>query len=331
MSIIGASAVSRWPCAAVRGCDLNNAHPAILPHLKPRHFLLALVVVAIWGTNFVVIKEALATLPPFLFAALRFSIAFLPAAFFLKRPAVPVSHLAIYGVLIGAGQFGVLYFAMNGFISPGLASLVVQMQVFFTIGLAMLVSTGTRERVKLFQWLAAALAVAGLLIIIVHNDGHTTPAGLAMVLFAALCWASGNIVGRESAAQLPNINMLAYVVWSSVFAVPPLLVLSLIFEGIPTMTTALGSMQLSTWGAVAWQSVGNTLFGYAVWAWLLARYPASTIAPLALLVPVFGMSASALYLSEPLPAWKLMAASLIMAGLAVNILWPKWMGKNAKQ
>jgi drug/metabolite transporter (DMT)-like permease len=46
---------------------------------------------------------------------------------------------------------------------------------------------------------------------------------------------------------------------------------------------------------------------------------------------VFGMSASALYLSEPLPAWKLMAASLIMAGLAVNILWPKWMGKNAKQ
>lgn len=301
------------------------------PHLKPRHFLLALVVVAIWGTNFVVIKEALATLPPFLFAALRFSIAFLPAAFFLKRPAVPVSHLAIYGVLIGAGQFGVLYFAMNGFISPGLASLVVQMQVFFTVGLAMWVAKDGRERLRFFQIAAAALAVAGLLTIILHNDGHTTPLGLAMVLFAALCWASGNIMGRASAAHLPSINMLAYVVWSSVFAVPPLLVLSLMFEGVPTMATALGSMHWSTWLAVAWQSVGNTLFGYAAWAWLLARYPASTIAPLALLVPVFGMSASALYLGEPLPVWKLTAASLIMAGLAVNILWPKWIAKKTKQ
>ncbi|MCA6306125.1 MAG: EamA family transporter, partial [Phenylobacterium sp.] len=101
-----------------------------------RHALLALAVVAVWGTNFAVIKSALAHLPPFTFASLRFLFAFLPAAFFLKRPNVPWRNLAAYGVLIGVGQFGVLYFAMDGQISPGLASLVVQSQVFFTIGLA---------------------------------------------------------------------------------------------------------------------------------------------------------------------------------------------------
>ena len=70
-----------------------------------------------------------------------------------------------------------------------------------------------------------------------------------------------------------------------------------------------------------WQSVGNTMFGYACWAWLLSRYPAATVAPLSLLVPVFGFGASALLLGEPLPAWKIEATLLIMAGLAVNLLW----------
>ena len=78
-----------------------------------------------------------------------------------------------------------------------------------------------------------------------------------------------------------------------------------------------------TWAAVLWQSVGNSLFGYAAWGWLLARYPAGTIAPLSLLVPVFGMAASAWWLGEDLPAWKLAAAGLILAGLAINLLWSR--------
>jgi O-acetylserine/cysteine efflux transporter len=78
-----------------------------------------------------------------------------------------------------------------------------------------------------------------------------------------------------------------------------------------------------TWAAVLWQSAGNTLFGYGAWAWLLARYPAATVSPMALLVPVFGMGASALLLGEALPGWKLLAAGLVMGGLALNLLWPR--------
>jgi O-acetylserine/cysteine efflux transporter len=124
--------------------------------------------------------------------------------------------------------------------------------------------------------------------------------------------------------QAGSVNMLAYVVWSSVFAVPPLLVLSYLMEGWPAMQTGVLNVDGFTWAAVAWQSWGNTLFGYAAWGWLLARNPASTITPMALLVPVFGMGASALLLAEPLPAWKLTAAGLVMGGLALNVLWPHW-------
>lgn len=85
---------------------------------------------------------------------------------------------------------------------------------------------------------------------------------------------------------------------------------------------AVVNADLSTWAAVLWQSAANTLFGYASGGWLLARHPAAAITPTAMLVPVFGMRASALLLGEALPGWKLGAASLVIAGLGVNVLWP---------
>ncbi|MCM2290176.1 MAG: EamA family transporter [Sulfuritalea sp.] len=287
--------------------------PAPLPL---RHFLLALAVVAVWGINFVVIKFALGQLPPILMAALRFGLVLLPGLFFFARPAVPLGNLALYGLLIGAGQFGLLYVAMNGHISPGLASLVIQVQVFFTIGLAMRISG---ERVRGFQWFALLLAAGGIVVIMLHTDGSTTPLGLFLVLLAALAWAGGNIAAKQGAPA----DILAYVVWSSAFAVPPLIALSLAVEGWGAIAAALQTADAAAWAAVAWQAWGNSLFGYAAWGWLLARHPAATITPMAMLVPVFGMGASALWLDESLPPWKLVAAALVMAGLALNLLWPK--------
>ena len=284
--------------------------------MTPRHVLLAVLVVAIWGTNFVVIKAALATLPPLLFAALRFTLAFVPAALFVARPNMPWRTLAAYGALIGS-QFGLMFIAMRADITPGLASLVIQTQVFFTIGLAMLFN---RERLRRVQVIALALAATGLMVIAWHTDAATTPLGLALVLAAALCWASGNTVAQRAG----KVPILGFMVWSSLFAVPPLLVLSLLLEGPAAMAQGLTRAGWGTWAAVLWQSLGNTLFGYGAWAWLMARYPAATVSPMALLVPVFGMGASALLLAEALPAWKLGAAALVIGGLALNLLWPRF-------
>ena len=284
--------------------------------LPLRHFLLALAVVAVWGTNFVVIKVALDHLPPLLLATLRFTFVLLPMAFFIKRPKVSWANLAAYGVLIGAGQFGLLFVAMKGHISPGLASLVVQTQIFFTIGMAMKISG---EKVRAFQIVALLLSVAGIVLIGVHGGGAATPLGMALILGAAASWAGGNIVARQAG----TVNMLAYVVWASLFSIPPLFAMSLWLEGWPAMVAGVRHADALTWAAVAWQAVGNTMFGYAAWGWLLARHPAATVTPMALLVPVFGMGASAILLGESLPVWKLAAAVLVLAGLAVNMLWPK--------
>jgi O-acetylserine/cysteine efflux transporter len=287
------------------------------------HIALALAVVAVWGTNFVVIRWALDELPPLLFATLRFFFAVVPAVFFLKRPNVPLSHLAAYGVLIGVGQFGLLYIAMGHDISPGIASLVVQAQVFFTILLAMAFD---RERIKAVQIAALALAVSGICVIGWFGGGDATILGLILVLGAALSWACGNHVAKQGG----KVNMLAYVVWSSLFSVPPLLALSLMVEGVDRITSGLANADFVAWAAVIWQSAGNTMFGYASWAWLFARHPTSQIAPMALAVPVFGMGASALVLGEGLPVWKLAAAALILAGLAINLAAPAIAARKAK-
>lgn len=290
--------------------------------MPARHLILAILVMVVWGTNFVVIKYALGILPPLLFAALRFTLVGFPAIFFLKRPAVPLRHLAAYGLLIGAGQFGLLYIAMNGHISPGIASLILQTQVVFTIALSMLISG---DRLQPYQLGAVLLAGAGVTVIGLHAHGSVTPLGLALCIAAAASWAGGNVVARLSG----RVNMLAYVVWSSLFSVPPLLALSLFFEGPAAIGAGLSHLDGGTLAAVIWQSAGNTMFGFSLWAWLLARHPAATVSPMALLVPVFGMGASALLLGEPLQDWKLAAATLVLGGLAVNFFWPLWRKRKA--
>lgn len=281
--------------------------------LPASHALLALAVVAVWGSNFVVIKWALAVMPPFLLALLRFALALLPALLFVPRPAVPWPRLAAYGVLIGAGQFGLLYTAIDGRIAPGLASLVVQTQVFFTIGLAI---WADGERLRPLQIVALLLAVVGIVVIGLNTGGDVSALGLGLVLLAALSWAGGNQVAR----RMGRVPMLGVVVWSSAFALPPLALLTMLAEGPVRIGQALTAADAGTWAAVVWQSAGNTLFGYAAWGWLLARHPAGTIAPMALGVPVFGMAAAALLLAEPLPAWKLLAAALVIGGLLLNLL-----------
>ncbi|HUR90834.1 MAG TPA: EamA family transporter [Ramlibacter sp.] len=278
------------------------------------HLLLALAVVFIWGTNFVVIKWGLAEFPPFLFAALRFTLCVLPWIFFIPKPRVSWARLAAFGVLLGAGQFGLLFLAMQHDVTPGLASLIIQVQVFFTIGMVMSLHG---ERVAAPQVAAMALAVGGIAIIgwhAVSEGASVTPLGLVLVLCAAASWSAANVVVRSAG----RVNPVAFLVWASPFSLPPLFALAFL-HGSDAVADALRASTWVGWSAVLWQATGNTLFGYAVWNWLLARHPAATVAPSALLVPVFGMSASAWFLGEPLQGWKIAAALLVLGGLALNL------------
>jgi O-acetylserine/cysteine efflux transporter len=296
------------------------------------HLLLALAVVAVWGSNFVVIKVGLGEIPPLLFATLRFVLSSLPLLLFVRRPAVAWRHLIGYGLFMGL-QFALLFLAMRQDLSPGLASLLLQSQVFMTLLLVALVQ---HERMRLPQLAALAIAILGFMLIAwqsvdsSHADvtrlGHVdvSPFGLLLALGAALAWACANLISRS----IGKVDMLGFMVWSSLFAVPPLLLCTLWFEGPARIAATLPNISLTAWGAVLWQAAGNTLFGFGAWGWLLARHPAATITPLALLVPIFGMGTSSLLLGEALQNWKLAATALVIGGLALNVLASRWPRKG---
>jgi len=169
---------------------------------------------------------------------------------------------------------------------------------------------------KPLQWPALALALSGIGVVAAHVGGDVSVTGLLLVLAAALCWSLGNMVQRAAG----QVDMLGFIIWSSPFALVPLLGACLLLEGETAIRAGLAAMTTGTWVAVGWQAVGSTLFGYGAWGWLLVRYPAASVAPTSLLVPVFGMTATAIFLGEELPAWKLEAAAMIIGGLALNLV-----------
>ena len=287
--------------------------------MKPADILLALAVVVIWGVNFVVMKAGLEVLPPLLFTFLRFACAALPLVFFVRRPAVPLSLIAAYGLAQFAIQFALLFGGMKLGMPAGLSSLVIQLQAFFTIVLAAAM-LGERPRTR--QLVGAAVALAGMGLVAWHIESRTTLIGLAMVIGAAVAWAFGTIYTKRIAlsaqAQKVRVDALQIVVWGSLVALPPLAILSFAIEGPAVIATALAAIDWRIAAAVLFNAYVTTIFGFGAWSVLMRRYPTATVAPFTLLVPVAGMLSATLALGEAMQWWKLVAGGMVLCGLAIN-------------
>ncbi len=292
--------------------------------MRPSHNLLALAIATVWGLTFVSIKLALQVMPPFALSGWRFFLAAVPLVFFVGRPQAPVRWLVAYGAFIAIGQFVVLFIALNMGMPAGLMSLVVQTQVFFTIGLSVALFG---ERVTRPQLAGALIAACGLVLIGVTKAQSGIGVAFALVLFAAFCWGCGNVIAKHvgrlaKAADKPAVKPMNFIAWTSVAAVPPLALISWLTE--PAGALFLPSAQFS-WSLTFHLCVlayAAQVFGYGLWANLLTRYPASAVSPFALWVPVAGMSATAWAFGERLSSLQMLGAAIVVAGLAVAVLWP---------
>jgi O-acetylserine/cysteine efflux transporter len=286
--------------------------------IAPRDLALIVVVVGLWGFSFVPIKVGLRDVPPFALAAMRFFFAAVPLVFFVPRPQMPVRTIVAYGLAIGFFQFGLLFLGMNLGMPAGLSSIVIQVQVFFTIGLGVAFLGDGLRRENVFGALVAALGVIVLAAFKIRGGATSTFIGLVAVLVAALAWAIGNIVAKR-AAQRYAPDMFALVVWSSLVPPLPLLAVSYAFEGGADVLRAIAHASLLTWTCVLFMAYGATLFGFASWARLLHRYPTALVSPFALLIPVSGIASGALFLGETLAPMQAVGAALVLVGLVVNV------------
>jgi len=280
--------------------------------MAPKDLLLALVVIIVWGMNFVVIKVGLDDIPPMLLGALRFLLAAFPAILFIKRPQLPLRWLLAYGATISLGQFAFLFSAMNVGMPAGLASLVLQSQAFFTLFFAALF---LGERLRATNFIGLLIAAGGLLLIGMQGDRSMTLAGFVLTICAASMWALGNIVTRK----VGKVNLVGLVVWGSLIPPIPFFALSWMLEGPQVIESALRGIGWSSVLVLLYLAFGATILGYSLWSRLLSRYPANTVAPFSLLVPVVGLTSAALLLDEHLGVMQAIGALLVMLGLMINV------------
>jgi O-acetylserine/cysteine efflux transporter len=284
--------------------------------LSVRDLLLALLVVAIWGVNFVFIRWGVEAVPPLFLTGLRYLCAAVPAVFFIKRPKVGLTILISYGLAIGFAQFGLLFSAIKLGMPAGLASLVIQVQAFFTIALA-LVFLG--EKLNRYQALGALVAIVGIVAIASERFEVTALVPLLMVILAAFFWGVANIASKKAG----QIDMLSFVVWGSLVPILPLFALSLVVEGPTAIIASMSGIGMRTIFVIAFNGYAATILGFGLWSYLLARYPASLIAPFSLLVPVAGIASTIVLLGETVSTLEILGSLLVFMGLLLNVFGPR--------
>lgn len=189
---------------------------------------------------------------------------------------------------------------------------MLQFSAFFTI---LLGSWVFKETVTRYQLAGIVIALGGLLSIIFIVDGSVTATGLVLVLFGAVAWSVANVINKKAKSK----QVFAFLVWSSAFSPIPLFLLDYAVNGTVGYSALVNQLDYRAVLSILFQVYPNTLFGYWIWNSLLKQYPVSTVAPLSLLVPIFGMLGSVVIFNETLSLIKIVAVILIVTGLAVGL------------
>jgi O-acetylserine/cysteine efflux transporter len=299
------------------------------PQLKPRDILSILVVVVIWGMNFVVMKVGLASFTPFQMGAGRFLFAFLPLALLVPRPAVRARGVLAFGLTQGLGQFGFLFVALHVGMTAALASVLMQTQVFFTALLGVLL---LHERIGGALKGGMAFAAAGLACFVVNialapGTSAVTGLGLVLNLASAASWAASNIVVRKAQQEGKAFDPLSFVAWASAVPILPFLALSALLDPPQAHANWLHA-PWQAWLTLAILGWLATNLAYGLWTGLLKRFPASRVAPFSLGVPLIGLLAGIVLLGERIAALQWLGALLVFCALACVLVGPRFLGQR---
>jgi O-acetylserine/cysteine efflux transporter len=295
-------------CMIIRWCFM--VWSGRLAGVTRRDSLLAALVATVWGFNFVVIDWGMEGVPPLLFLAVRFVLVVFPAVLLVPRPAAPWGTVVAVGVFMSIGQFGFLYVAMAAGLTPGLAALVLQAQVIFTILIAAAV---LRERPSPRQVSGVMLGSAGLMVVALGRGGHVTALALALCLLGALSWGIGNVVSRASGVT----GGLSLTVWSATVVPVPLLALSLLLDGPSAMAQGVGAFGWQAALSSVYTAGLASLLGYGIFNTLLSRNPSASVVPWVLLAPVVAMASAWALLGQRPNAAEALGGALLVVGVLV--------------
>lgn len=281
--------------------------------MKKSDLILGILVMIVWGLNFSVIKLGVNEIDPLLLTAFRFSLATLPAIFFVKKPDVSWWYLMAYGWIFAIGVWGMATWSIEAGLSAGMASVLLQMNVAFGLLLGYLL---LKEAVPLNKIMGSGLAISGLLLSLTVSDGSVTQKGLILILLAALSWSLASIIIKKAKTK----QVFAFNLWAMAYAPAPLFLIVYLQSGSDVFIQLAEQLNGKVIFSVLFQAYPVTLLGYWIWNRLLVSYPLTTVAPLTLLVPIFGLLGGVLFYQEEIGLIKLIASLCVISGILIGFI-----------
>lgn len=269
----------------------------------------AVAVPLLWGYQFVVIKVGVMEFPPLFFLALRFLAIALLLIPFVKRPARrQVGPIAAISFFLGGLSFGLFYVGL-GLGSGSMSAVAYQLATPFTVLLAWPLLA---ERPSLTTSGGVVLAFVGVVVLAAGPGLSANVLPLLLVVGSAFAFAVSNVLTKRYGPFDP----LMLMGWSSLLTVPQVMLMSLLLEH--GQLASLVTADERGWLALAYTVFVGGIVGFGLWFWLIARCSMGRVAPYGLLLPVFALISSVVFLGDRMTPKLIAGGLLTIAGVALT-------------
>lgn len=268
-------------------------------------------IIVVWGVNNAAAKVATEYLPPLMTGALRFAIAAVFLAAFVRPPFPNWKSLLIIVCVGGPLHYGLLYLAfwLASDVSP--VTVATQMWIPFTALFAFLVLGE-----HLSRWAILGLVIAFAGVAFMTGDPHALVDWKAIVVgvCASAAWAMTTVIARRT-TSIPPLKMQGLL---ALFTLPSLALASAFFE--TGQVQAIQTAPPLVWVCLAWAGVISSVLATSLVFWLVQRREAGRVTPYFLATPVVTILIGWLFLGDTLTVQILAGAALTMAGVGVVAL-----------
>ena len=279
--------------------------------LKHSELLLAASVPLLWGIGFTFAKAGLNEFPPLFLMGLRFTLAALTLVWFVPIPRGQLKQIFWISLVGSTLQYGMTFTGLS-MLDASLAIIIIHLEVPFSVLLAAIV---LKDKPGIQRILGMLISFAGIVLIAGQPSLSEQLPAILLTAAGAMTWAVGQIMVK----RLENPpSGFALTAWVGVFSGPQMILGSFMFED--SQLESLANASWIGWGVILYLALIMTVLGYGIWYHVLSRNHVSKVMPVMLLLPVFTIASSMLFLGEEPSPMIFIGAAVVIGGVSMIVI-----------
>ena len=279
--------------------------------LKNSELLLAASVPLLWGIGFTFAKAGLNEFPPLFLMGLRFTLAALTLVWFVPIPRGQLKQIFWISLVGSTLQYGMTFTGLS-MLDASLAIIIIHLEVPFSVLLAAIV---LKDKPGSQRILGMLISFAGIVLIAGQPSLSEQLPAILLTAAGAMTWAVGQIMVK----RLENPpSGFALTAWIGFFSGPQMILGSFMFED--SQLESLANASWIGWGVILYLALIMTVLGYGIWYHVLSRNHVSKVMPVMLLLPVFTIASSMLFLGEEPSPMIFIGVAVVIGGVSMIVI-----------